>query len=68
MSYSDAHTYAVPEVNPEIKSGSSGKQTNSAAAPVCSYKEPQANPEKKRKIMHSCWFPFLKTHTCILLI
>lgn len=48
MSYSDPYTYAVPEVNPEMKSGSRGKQTNSAAAPVWYYKEPPANPEKKK--------------------
>lgn len=30
-----------------------GRQTNSAAAPVCSYQEPPANPEKlKMNIMH----------------
>lgn len=49
VSYSDPYTYAVTEVNPVIKSGSRARQTNSEAAPVWSYKEHPANPEKSKK-------------------
>lgn len=48
LSYSDPYMYATTEVNFVVRSGSRGRQTNSAAAPVWSYQEPPANPEKLR--------------------
>ena len=49
LSYSAPYIKALFDVYLVVRSGSGGRQTNSAAAPVWSYHDPPAYPEMSQK-------------------